>query len=155
MTSSDESPSTHTGDPQLAKIEKRLRRGNYLKGDDRPLAKILEEDASEVARLGMDLDQITSKMKRFYDMGRKALGDPVIVDENFEVTVREDRGILASPWGDHFAAPKAMVSATNLNTGKTLEFTILGWHLIRTHGFFQGRGSPFRIEPSQLDDFFD
>ena len=138
MTSSDEGPSTHTGDPRLAEIEKSLRRGNYLRGDQRPLSRILEEDAAEVTRVGMDLDDVTSNMKRLYDLGRKGLGDTVIVDGVFEVTVREERGILASPWGDQFAAPKATVTAVNLTTGKTLTFSILGWHLIRCYGFFQG-----------------
>ncbi len=154
MTSSDESASTHTGDPRLAEIEKRLHRGNYLRGDDRPLARILEEDAAEVTRLEMDLEDVTSKMKRLYDLGRKGLGDTVIVDVIFEVSVREERGILAGPWGDQFAAPKATVTAVNLRNGKTLTFSVLGWHLIRSHGFFQGMGSPFRIEPKELHDFF-
>jgi hypothetical protein len=154
MTNSRENPSTHTGDPRLAEIEQRLRRGNYLRGDDRPLSRILEEDAAEVTRLGMDLEEVTSKMKRLYDLGRKGFGDTVIVDEIFEVTVREERGILACPWGDQFAAPKATVTAVNLTNGKTLTYSILGWHLIRSYGFFQGMGSPFRIDPKELHDFF-
>jgi hypothetical protein len=47
-----------------------------------------------------------------------------------------------------------MVEAVNLKTGKRLRFTVLGWHLIQAHGFFQGKGSPFRIEPVDLNEFF-
>ena len=155
MTNSNDKHSRHTGDPRLAEIEQELRLGNYLRGDDRPLARILEEDAEVVARLNMDLDEITSKMKRFYDLGREGLGEPVVTDEDFEVTVREDRGIIPSPWRDHYAAPKAIIEATNLRKGKKLKFSMLGWHLIRSHGFFQGKGSPFRIDPQELHDFFE
>ena len=93
MTNSSDQTRQHTGDPLLSAIERRLRRGNYLKDDDRPLQHILEEDAAEVARLDMDLEEITNKMKRLYDEGRKGLGDPIVVDDTYEVTVREDRGI--------------------------------------------------------------
>ncbi|MFH1117472.1 MAG: hypothetical protein V1792_26425 [Pseudomonadota bacterium] len=154
MTSSRDMPAPSTGDPLFAKIESVLRKGNYLKGDDRPLRRILDDDAAEVARLNMDPEAITSLMKRLYDEGRKGLGDPVRVDDMFEVSVREDRGILACPFRDHFPAPKALVTAINLKSGKTLGFTVLAWHMIRAHGFFQGKGSPFRIEPSDLKDFF-
>jgi hypothetical protein len=155
MTSLSDRQSPSTGDPFFAKIEVRIRKGNYLKGDDRPLTRILDDDSVEVARLHMDLEEITSLMKRFYDEGRRGLGDPVRIDDTYEVSVREDRGILACPFRDHFPAPKAIVEAVNLKTGKTLMFTILGWHMIREHGFFQGTESPFRIEPADLKSFFD
>ncbi|NQT54365.1 hypothetical protein HQ576_20070, partial [bacterium] len=34
--------------------------------------------------------------------------------------------------------------------GATLRFTALSIHLIRAHGFYQGRGAPYRLEPTQL-----
>lgn len=154
MTSSSDTATTHTGDPRLARIEAYLRRRNFLKEDDRSLARIIEEDAAEVARLGLDLDDAIVKMKRLFDEGRKGMGDPVIVDDTYEVSVREDRGIIASPFEDHYAAPKAIVEAVNLNNGKRLRFSMLGWRLIGAHGFFQGKGSPFRVEPRDLRDFF-
>jgi hypothetical protein len=155
MTNSNDQRSQHTGDPRLVEIEQELRRGNYLRDDDRPLARILEEDAEIVSRLHMDLDEITSEMKRFYDLGREGLGEPVVTDDDFEISVREDRGIIPSPWGDHYAAPKAIIDVTNLRNGKKLKFSMLGWHLIRSHCFFQGKGSPFRIDPRELHDFFE
>ena len=155
MTNSHDQHSRHTGDPRLLEIEQELRRGNYLRDDDRPLERILGEDAEIVSRLHMDLDEITSKMKRFYDLGREGLGEPVVTDDDFEITVREDRGIIPSPWGDNYGAPKAIIDVTNLRNGKKLRFSMLGWHLIRSHGFFQGKGSPFRIDPRELHDFFE
>jgi hypothetical protein len=147
-------PEQHTGDPYLAEIEGSLRHGNYFRGDERTLARILEDDAEEVSWLGMDLEEIGARMKRLYKEGRHGLGDPVTVDGTSEVVVSEARGILACPFRDHFASPKAIVEATNLRTGRTLRFSVLGWHLIQEHGFFQGTGNPFRIEPRDLHDFF-
>ena len=146
--------SQHTGDPRTAEIEKELRRWKYLKGDDRPLARIIEEDMAEVTHLDMDLEEITARMKHLYDEGRTGFSDAVRVDDTYEVSVREDRGIIPCPFGDHYPSPKAIVQATNLKTGKKLTFSILAWHLIQAHNFFQGKGSPFRIEPRNLHDFF-
>ena len=154
MTNSSEPPEQHTGDPYLAEIERSLRHGNYLREDERTLARILEDDAEEVSRLGMDLEEIGDRMKKLYEEGQRGLGDPVTVDGTFEVVVIEARGILACPFRDHFPSPKVIVEAANLKTGRTLRFSVLGWHLIQEHGFFQGKGSPFRIEPRDLYDFF-
>ncbi len=154
MTNSRDEGSQHTGDPRTAEIEKELRRWKFLKDDDRPLARIIEEDMAEVAHLNMDLEEITARMKRLYDEGRAGFGDSVTVDDTFEVSVREDRGIIPCPFLDHYPSPKAIVEATNLKSGKKLIFSILAWHLIQSHQFFQGKGSPFRIEPQDLHDFF-
>ncbi len=154
MTNSNDPESRHTGDPRLAQIEKRLRRGTYLKGDERPLGRILDDDAAVVTRLELDLEEIGNRMQRFYEIGRKEMGLPTVVDDDFEVIVREDRGILACPFGDHFASPKAMVEVKNLKTGITLKYSVLAMHLIHRHGFFQGIGSPWRIDPEELADFF-
>ncbi|MEW6530839.1 MAG: hypothetical protein AB1473_08400 [Thermodesulfobacteriota bacterium] len=155
MTNTSDRLSRLDRDLSLEEIEQELRRWNYLLGEDRPLAKLLQDDAAEVLRLGLDLRRVSAKMERLYREGRKGLGAPVLVDDSFQVTVREDRGIIPCLWRDHFASPKAIIEAVNLQNGKTLTFSVLGWHLISAHGFFQGKGSPFRMEPRVLFDFFE
>ncbi len=154
MTNSSKRESQHAGDPHMDRIEEELRHGNYLRGDERRLQRIIDDDRAEVTRLGMDLHEITDRMQRLFQESRKGLGDPVVVDETYEVTVLEYRGIIPSPWMDHYAAPKIVVEARNLKTGRKLRFSLLSLHLIRNYGFFQGKGSPFRIEPRDLYAFF-
>lgn len=154
MTSSSEHDSRHTGDPRMARIEEQLRHGNYLRGDERPLQRILDDDEAEIVHLGMDLEAVTDKMRHLFEQGRKALGDSVVVDDAYEVTVLEYRGTTPSPWMDQYSSPKAVVEARNVRTGRTLRFSLLSLHLIRNYGFFQGKGSPFRIEPRDLYEFF-
>lgn len=155
MTSSSEQDSRHTGDPRMARIEEHLRRGNYLRGDERPLQRILDDDEAAVTRLGMDLEALADKMQRLFEEGRKGFGDPVVVDEAYEVTVLEYRGTTPSPWTDQHAIPKAVVEARNLRTGRRLRFSLVSLHLIRNYSFFQGKGSPFRLEPRELYEFFE
>jgi hypothetical protein len=153
MTSSRDRVVKPAGGPLLAEVEGELRRGNFLRDDDRSLAQTLADDAAEVSRRGLDMDAAVLTLRRLFDLGRKGLGDRVKVDDMFEVTVREDRGIIPCPWEDHFAAAKAVVNAVNLRTGKTIRFSALALHMVAAHRFFQGKGSPFRIEPSDLAEF--
>ncbi|MEW6112032.1 MAG: hypothetical protein AB1664_07870 [Thermodesulfobacteriota bacterium] len=155
MTNTSDRLSRRERELSLEELERELRRWNYLLGEDRPLATLLQDDAAEVLRLGLDLREVTAKMERLYREGRRGLGAPVLVDDSFQVTVREDRGIIPCLWRDHFASPKAIIEAVNLKNGKTLTFSVLGWHLISAHGFFQGKGSPFRMEPRVLFEFFE
>jgi len=154
MTNSVDTMKSATVDPVMSGSEGRLRNGNFLAGEERSLAQVLQDDAALVSRLGLDLTDITARLERYFEIGRKGLGDPVLVDECLEVTVREDRGIMACPWGDHYAAPKAVVVVRNVTTGNVIQYSLLALHLIRAHGFFQGRRSPFRIDPTIVHDFF-
>jgi hypothetical protein len=153
MTSLSDNEARHKEDPVLGPIERELRKGNFLIDDDRSLARIIEEDAAECSRLGIDLDSAYFTLERLLKDGRSGLGEPVIVDETFEVRVTEYRGALPCPWQDRFFAPKAVADAANLLSGVKLRFTPLGVHLAKEHGFFQGKGSPFRMEPAALKAF--
>jgi hypothetical protein len=155
MTNTSDRLSRRGRELSLEELEQELRRWNYLLDEDRSLAKLLQDDAAEVLRLGLDLRDVSAKMERLYREGRKGLGAPVLVDDIFQVTVREDRGIIPCLWRDHFASPKAIIEAVNLKNGRILTFSVLGWHLISAHGFFQGKGSPFRMEPRVLFEFFE
>mgnify|MGYP000930069307 CR=1 FL=1 len=141
-------------DPTLFDTEQKLRQGNYLRGESRQLRRLLDDDAALVASLDVDMDHLTGQMERLYREAAPAFGDPVVVDGKYEVSVREDRGKTACPWGDRFFAQKAVVYAKNLKTGISIKFSLLGLHMLKRHGFFQGAGSPFRIEPEDLKNFF-
>jgi hypothetical protein len=154
MTNSNDDVSRHTGDPALDMVDMELRSRGFLTDDDPHVARIIDSDTSGLARLGLDLSEACDLMWQMYNEGNTGLGEPVTVDERFKVSVREDRGIIACPWRDHYAARKAIVYATNLQSGKELKFSVLGLHMICSHGFFQAKGNPFRINPSVLKEFF-
>lgn len=142
-------------DPDIFETEHRLRQGNYMRGETRNLRNLLEDDLALVASLDLQMDFIITELERLYREGLRDYGDPITVDGKYEVEVREDRGKTPCPWGDRFFAPKTVVSARNLENGTILKYSLLGLHMIKRHGFFQGAQSPFRIEPSLLKKFFD
>jgi hypothetical protein len=55
-------------------------------------------------------------------------------------------------------APSWEISKTDYNGqkysfGRTISWTDLNIHMIEAHGFFEGKGSFFRIEPIELQRF--
>jgi hypothetical protein len=43
-----------------------------------------------------------------------------------------------------------MITVRNRRTGTELVYSDLSLHLVEAHGFYEGRGSPFRLEPEQI-----
>ena len=62
------------------------------------------------------------------------------------------RGTLPCPFGDQASFAKVNTTVHNLESGKEITFTDLNLHLIAAHGFYEGRGAQFRLNPEQLMD---
>ena len=58
-------------------------------------------------------------------------------------------GRIPCPFGDG-SFQKGEITLTHTPTGETLHFTPLTVHLIAVHGFYEGRSSPYRIEPANI-----
>ncbi|MFO7956510.1 MAG: hypothetical protein R6X33_05380 [Candidatus Brocadiia bacterium] len=138
--------------PQLDLVQARMRPGaitlhGFLGNDHRPLAQILEEDHNTVNELGITHRLVADRMEFFTEEGRKGLGTTVEVEDHFEVRVEEVRGVLPCPWPHKGLYPKLNVYLTNRDLDEELMWTGLQVHLIGEHGFYEGKGSEFRIEP--------
>ncbi len=141
--------------PQIQKVERRMAPGiitrDGLLGDDqRQLEEIIEDDGNQINRLGLTHRRIARRMEYFTKKGRKGLGTPVTVEDIYAVKVDEWRGLVPCPWEDGHAARKGYVEVTNEELGETITWTPLNIHMIREHGFYQGRGSTYRIEPEDV-----
>lgn len=146
--------------PELNTVEARMRSGaivreGFLGTDHRTLSEILDEDQNTVNRLGVTHAQIADRMDHLCEEGKGGLGTTVRVDADFEVSVQSVRGFLPCPWGHKGLYPKLNVHVRNRRTGRTMLWTGMQIHLIREHGFYQGRGSGFRIEPEDAVEILD
>jgi hypothetical protein len=144
--------------PQQEHLEAMLRSsqivsGGFLGPDSRPLEEILEADLAVIDHLGYTLDQIGQRMEMLSEKAVENLERPVIVDERFEVTCADYKGPIVCPWPHRGRFPKRIITAKRLDNGETLSWTALGLHMIREHGFFEGIGSVFRIDPARLIAF--
>ncbi len=146
--------------PALKRVQERMARGvlardGFLGTDTRNLADIVAEDAEALARLGVRAEDLGGALERLGDAALAALGGPVAVEGRYEVQAVEVMGRIPCPFGGCGLFPKAEIRGRRLDTGQELLWTPLGAHLIRAHGFFQGRGSPYRLEPGTLAEFLD
>lgn len=127
----------------------------FLGNDSRPLADILAADQAEVDRLGLSHHQMARRMIEFRDAGRNAMGDLVVVPPHWEVRVDSARGKLPCPFGEPGLYPKINITVRNVWNGGEITFTDLHIHLIDLHGFYEGQGTAFRIEPARLAEVLE
>lgn len=124
----------------------------FLGTDHRPLADIIEADEEALNKLQIDTSQMAEKMRFLLEAGKKGLGEPVTIENTWLVRVDETRGYLPSPFGEDGIYRKVNAEVELLEqgkpTGKQVVYNELIIHLIEKYHFFQGHGSPFRIDPS-------
>ena len=141
----------------LDALEQTLRqasatREGFLGPDERSLAAILRADDATVRRRGLTHAHIARRLQALRQAGWKGLGEPISVPPHFEVCVDAARGTLPCPFGDQGSFAKVNTTVHNLESGKKITFTDLNIHLIAMHGFYEGHGAQFRLDPEQLMD---
>ncbi len=140
--------------PELQRVQERMQPGRLARDgllghDRRSLQEILDEDANTVSRLGLTHQRIADRLAKLLEEGRKGLGTTVTVEDHIELTVRSIRGVLPCPWDHPGVYPKENCTLKNLKTGEELTWTALSVHMIREHGFYEGKGATFRVDPSK------
>lgn len=146
--------------PDLTTAQERMKPGvitscGFLGPDRRNLIEILIDDEAQVQRLNTTHKKIAARMKELRDKGLAGLGMFEKVEENFEVKVDSMRGQLPSPFEDQVMIEKQNTVVRNLKLNKEVAYTDFSIHMIEFHGFYQGKGSMFRIEPKELVDILE
>ena len=145
--------------PRFTKAQANMQPGvitsdGFLGDDTRDIIDIIAADEERCTHLGIDLDEAVRKLRDLFERGRGGLGEPVTVDDTWIVRISEARGHLPSPFEDGIfrkinaeieLAPRGKRSGARLLVGE------LSIHMIETNHFLQGKGSPFRLEPEQLE----
>jgi hypothetical protein len=142
--------------PQTQQLEDMLHSSQIVSGgfygdDPRDLSEIIDRDDAEVAALGTTLGELAVKMRAITAEATRGLGLWVDLPGGKRAKIDEAKGQLICPWpDDEFRCNKRVTTLENETTGETVFWTDLSIHLIEAHGFFEGRGSVFRIEPGHL-----
>lgn len=143
--------------PGLAKLEAMLRSsklvaGGFLGRDRRSLVEIIETDAADVERSGHTLAEIADRMEEITARARDGLGTAVTVGGVLDAWVTDTRGTIVCPWPHPVCAAKTVTTVMRRDTGTEVRWSDLSIHMIRDHGFFEGMGATFRLEPGELVD---
>jgi len=141
--------------PQELLVTQRMQPGvitlsGFLGIDQRPLNEIIADDAQTLLRLDITAPEIAERMQYLTDQSQQAYEGGIIIDGSYEVETEITRGKLPCPFLHRGLQRKTVTTCTHLTTGITIRWTALNIHMIKEHGFFEGKGSPFRLEPETL-----
>ena len=141
--------------PAMKKIKDNMKPGSislhgFLGTDKRDIEVIIDHDAAALDRLGLNSVVIAVKLEEIRDRALEGLGEYIELNDDYLVKADSVRGKLPCPFDHPGLFRKTIITLRSKSDGSELMFTDLGIHLIREHGFFQGQGSPFRLEPEVL-----
>jgi hypothetical protein len=128
----------------------KLVAGGFMGLDTRSVSEIVNADEAELSRLGFTSKQVAERMRQITHVATAGLGTWVPIDGNLEAKTDEARGVLVCPWPHPGTFLKRTTFIRQAETGASIRWSDLNIHLIGEHGFFEGKGSDFRIEPSDL-----
>ena len=145
---------------QMREIQRKMGPGiitreGFLGSDNRNLPDILTDDDAAVIHLGLTHRGISRRMAELRDAGAAGLGEFITVKPHFEIRVDSVRGKLPCPFGDPGLFRKTNTTVRNLRLGREITYTDLHIHLISMHGFYEGKGSAFRVEPRELAEVLE
>jgi hypothetical protein len=128
----------------------RLVAGGFMGNDTRSASEIIEADAADLLKLGITAKQIAARMQEITNIAKTALGSWILIDDERKAQVDEARGVLICPWGHSRKCDKRVTIVTLIKSGETAQWSDLNIHLISEHGFFEGKGSAYRLDPEKL-----
>jgi hypothetical protein len=150
--------------PTEEELEKRMRPGAFSKvgflGRDERLSEVIAQDSETLRDLNLTYAEIASTLEALITAAenlpaRKArLGNVecrVAVHQGFQIcpwVPDPNRGQCSTGSGVRHASVDWVIA--NTETGEEMRGPGLIVHLVREHGFFEGRASPNRVDPFQL-----
>lgn len=142
--------------PRDKKLEEVLRSthlvaGGFMGTDKRHPQEVIEQDMAALEKGGVTATQVADRMRALTELAKPRLGSWVDhADGKLRVKSEDFKGQLICPWPHPGYFDKRITTVEQLETGKQLTWTDLNIHMIADHGFFEGEGAFFRIEPADI-----
>jgi hypothetical protein len=159
---------THLNERAIADIEREMRPGKGSQagflGADESLVEVLAADNEAVAKLGLTHGDIAQKISGVIDLVRAnrvtfnsrsfpPVSEPFVYDgRRYRIEVQQSKGLQFSPFGD--GAGSADYRLTDLETGKSIFFSDLHPDMIAKYGFYEGKGTTYRLNPEDAAAVF-
>ena len=118
--------------------------------ETRSISEVIDSDLAEISRLGFSVELIASRMLEITKKAIPGLGNLIDIDDKRKVQVDEAKGWLVCPWPHPGRFAKRVTTVRLIETNRTIKWSDLNIHLIAEHGFFEGKGAGFRLEPRYL-----
>ncbi|GAB6057377.1 hypothetical protein [Desulfonatronum parangueonense] len=124
----------------------------FLGNDTRELEDIIADDHQTLQRLGITMDLLVEALRSVYHAALQAEGEWADIAPGVQAEFLACRGRTPSPFPGEGTFPKHQVRVTREKDAQSFIITPLSIHLVEKHGFFQGIGSPFRVDPGLAAD---
>ncbi len=156
---------------KIADLEKDMRPGKlsgsgFLGKDERLLEVMADDNTLVVEKFGLTHQELARHLHlvgaiglRHYTeqskSGRKLTATEFLYHgKRFRVQVECSRGKQGSPFEDGTASG-CNATVENLGNGKKLTYGLLVPHMIERYGFYEGKGTSYRVEPRAVVEVFD
>jgi hypothetical protein len=142
--------------PRDKKLEEVLRStklvaGGFMGADTRHPIEVIEQDAGTLENLGLTMIQVAERMQELTDLAKPRLGNWIdSATQKVRIKSEDFKGALVCPWPHSGTYDKRITTVEQIETGKQIVWTDLNIHMIAAHGFFEGKGAFFRIEPAEI-----
>jgi len=135
-----------------------LSRLGFL-GKDESLLEILAEDNRFVVETkGLSHQELARHLHIVGALAVKnAQKDPfefLYHGKRFKATAQCFKGTIDSPFDDG-TKTNCAANVWNVATGKTVAFSLLVPYMIERYGFYEGKGTTYRVDPRSILDVFD
>jgi hypothetical protein len=143
---------------RISDLEKDMRPGAYATkgflGGQEPLLDLLAEDNRYVVEeLGLTHQELGRHLRALGEISSQHGGKEFRYHgQRFKGTVRLSKWHQASPFRDG-TITNALAIIDNLDNEKRLELSLLMPDLIERYGFYEGKGTPYRLEPRRVVEF--
>ena len=120
-------------------------------GLNESLLEIMASDNDFILGHGLKHQEIAVLLKKFAQMPNNSR--ITVHDIGCLVSIVQYRGIQLSPFGDDTLA-STDITVTNLTTRRSIEYSALLPEMIGRYGFYEGRGTSYRLDPAEIMEVF-
>src|SRR5262245_10999098 len=156
---------THINDIKIADLErvmrpKKLSQAGFLGPDEKLLDILAADNDYVVGKLGLThqaLARHLHAMGVLASMLRKRFDDKVefvYQGRRYQVVRQDTKGLQDSPFEDGTKSG-SNVTVKNLTNGKEIGYGLLVPYMIERYGFYEGKGTSYRVEPARVVEVFD
>lgn len=142
-----------------AKVDVGSEKG-FLGADEKLLDVLAMDNRTVVEEMGLSHQELAKHLHALGAIGfwqlkhNRAGAEFVYQGRRFKVGMVVTKGTQLSPFRDGTDSG-SNATVENLETGKKLEYALLVPYMIERYGFYEGTGTPWRVDPKQIVEVLD
>ena len=132
----------------------------FLGANEKLLDVLVEDNQYVVGELGLTHQEIAKHLHAMGTIGfwqasqKKTESEFIYHGRRFKVKLMVSRGFQPSPFRDGIKSGSD-VTVENLDSGRKLQYALLVPYMVERYGFYEGKGTPYRVEPRKVLELFD